>query len=135
MKKIIITVLLLAIIVILGVCTSKTKPIFKGFYQNEKDVNGYFVQISIRQDDSSFIEYIDNREVDRGTYEKAENNVYKMKSDKQNFEITLNDDNSFEIFIKKINARDPIQMKNISRTPTTFSTIFDDVDEYKTLLD
>ena len=135
MRKIILTVLLLAIILMHGGCTSNTKPALKGFYQSEKDINGYFVQISIQQNDNRFVEYIDNREIDRGTYEKAENNVYKIKSDKQTFEITLNDNNSFDIFIKKLNDGNPIRMKNVSDTPTTFPTIFDDVDEYKTLLD
>lgn len=58
-----------------------------------------------------------------------------MKGDKQNFEITLNKDNSFEIFIKKLNNGSPIKMIKLSGTPTYFLTIFDDVDEYKTLLD
>lgn len=134
MRKIILKGLSLAIILILGGCSSNIKPTLKGFYQSE-NVNGYFVQMSIRQDDSSFVEYISNREVDSGTYEKAENNIYRMKGDKQNFEITLNNDNSFEIIIKKLNGGNPIQMKNIDDTPTTFPPIFGDVDKYKTLLD
>jgi len=132
MRKIILTALSLAIILILGGCT---QPVLKGFYQTEKDVNGYFVQISIQKDENSFIEYIDNREVDRGTYEKTESNVYKMTSDKQNFEITLNNDNSFEIIVNKLNDGNPIKMLNIGNVPVTFPSIFDDVDEYKTLLD
>ena len=129
MRKIVLTFLTLAIILMLCGYMFNTKPVLKGFYQSEKDVNGYFIQISIKQDDNSFVEYIDNREVDRGTYEKAENNAYKMKSDKQNFEIKLNDDNSFEVVIKKLNNGNPIQMKNIDDTPTIFPPIFNDVDE------
>lgn len=127
-----LTILPLAIILVLGGCA---KPTLKGFYQTEKDVNGYFVQISIHQEDNSFVEYISNREVDRGTYEKLENNTYKMKSDKQSFEITLNNDDSFEITIKKLNDGNPIKMKKMDNTPITFPAIFVDVDEYKTLLD
>jgi len=125
----------LIIILLLRGCTSTIKPTLKGSYQAEKDVNGYFIVISIQQQESSFVEYIDNREVDRGIYEESKNNVYKLKGDKQNFEITLNDDNSFEIIIKKLNNGKPIQMKNIDDTPTYFSTKFGDVDKYKALLD
>ncbi|MBZ9637731.1 hypothetical protein [Clostridium sp. FP1] len=134
MKKKIFTMLSLIIILLLVGCTSTIKPTLKGSYQTEKDVNGYVAVISVHQNDSIFVEYIDNREVDRGTYEKKENNAYKMKSDKQNFEIILNAENSFEIIIKKLNNGKPIQMKNISATPTDFSTKFGDVDEYKALL-
>ncbi|QGU94444.1 hypothetical protein GOM49_04405 [Clostridium bovifaecis] len=66
---------------------------------------------------------------------KKQKTIYRMKGDKQNFEITLNNDNSFEIIIKKLNGGNPIQMKNIDDTPTTFPPIFGDVDKYKTLLD
>jgi hypothetical protein len=99
-------------------------------------VNGYFIVISIQQQENSFVEYIDNREVDRGNYEVSKNNVYKMKGDKQNFEITLNDDNSFEIIVEKLNDGKSIQMENIDDDiPIYFSTKFDDVDKYRSLLD
>ncbi len=52
----------------------------------------------------------------------------------RNFEITLSDDNSFDLIVKKLNNGNPIKMLNISRTPTYFPNHFDDVDEYKTLL-
>ena len=58
-----------------------------------------------------------------------------MKGDKRNFEITLKDDNSFEIIVKKINSGKPIQMKSFKDIPMYFSTKFDDVDKYKSLLD
>jgi hypothetical protein len=135
LKKNIFAMLSLIIILLLGGCTSTINPTLKGSYQTEKDVNGYFIEISIQQQESSFVEYIDNREIDRGTYEKNENNVYKIKSDKQNFQVTLSAKNSFEIIIKKLNTGKPIQLKNVSVTPTYFSTIFDDVDKYKSLLD
>lgn len=134
MRKI-LTILTLSIILLLVGCTLNTKPILKGVYQSEMKEIGYVVQISIQQDDSSFVEYIDNREVDRGTYEETENNGYKIKSDKQNFEIILNAKNSFEIIIKNLNNGKSIQMKNIGDTPTYFSTKFADVDKYKDLLD
>lgn len=107
----------------------------KGFYQSTKNIDDYFVQISIWKDDSTFVEYIDNREVDRGTYEKVKKNVYKLKSEKQNFEITLNKGRSFEIIVKKLNGGKPIIMEKIDTVPTNFPQRFNDVDEYRSLLD
>lgn len=133
MKKIII--LSLAIVLLFTGCTHKTKSILNGSYQSEKDGIGKVIQLSFQKDDNSFIEYIDNREVDKGTYEKTNTNVYKIKSDKQDFEITLSAKNSFEITINKLNDGKPIQLQNISDTPTFFSTKFDDIAEYKALLD
>lgn len=48
---------------------------------------------------------------------------------------TLNDENSFEIVIKKINDGKPIQLKNLSDIPSEFSIKYDDADDYKALLD
>jgi hypothetical protein len=134
MRNLIIAVSLMTVL-FLGSCTFKAKPILRGGYQSDKQKNGYAVVLSFQQDKSSFVEYIDNREVDRGTYEITKNNVYKIKSDKQNFNIKLSDDNSFKLIIKKINNGKPIQMKNVSDIPTGFLTKFDDIDEYKALLE
>lgn len=133
MKKLFIIIFLTIILLLVGF-TSNIKPTLKGTYQSDMVNNGYVVQIAIQPDNNSFVEYIDNREVDRGTYEKTENNVYKIKSDRQNFEITLNVKDSFEIIIDKINIEKPIKMKKIFDTPTYNSTKFDDVDKYKALL-
>jgi len=134
MRKI-IAILYLVTVLLLGGCSSNVKPMLKGAYQSDKQQIGYAVLLSFQQDDKSFVEYIDNREVDRGIYEKKENNVYKIKSDKQSSEIVLNNDNSFEIIIKKLNNGKAIQMQNVGDPPTYFSTKFNDVDEYKALLD
>ncbi|MTI65475.1 MAG: hypothetical protein FH753_02630 [Firmicutes bacterium] len=133
MKKLILIILSIVIILIFW-RYSCLKPTLKGFYQSE--VNGYHIQMLIRGDDNSFIEWIDNREVDRGTYERFEKNSYRIKSNKQSFEITLNDDNSFKIVINKLNEGKPINMKNISTDDYMISFgKWDDVDEYTYLLD
>ena len=90
----------------------------------------------IQKEDNRFIEWIDNREVDRGSYTKNDDTAYSFESDIQNFDIELKDDNSFELIIKKVGQDKPIKMKNISAddTTTTFGS-WDDVDEYKSLLD
>lgn len=133
MKKGLITIFLVAVLLLSG-CRHNTKPVLGGTYQSETGV-GKTVQVTFQPSDSSFVEYIDNREVDKGTYEKAENNVYKIKSDKQDFEITLSKDDSFEVTVKKLNNGNPMQVKNIDKTPAYFSTKFNDVDEYKALLE
>ena len=134
MKSTLVIGLLLIIASILGGCTISKNHILKGFYQSDF-VDGYMVQISIQPQEHSFVEYIDNREVDKGTYEKIEDNTYRLKSDKQDLNITLDGDNSFEVVVKKINDGKPILMKNISDVPSYFKTKFDDIDQYKKLLD
>ncbi len=93
-------------------CFSQTNPLLKGFYQSEM-IGSHIVQMLVREEDNSFVEWINNREVDRGTYEKLDDKSYRIKGNRQNFEITLNDDNSFEIVISKLNDGTPIIMKNI----------------------
>lgn len=134
MKKSIIIILSI-IITFIFLKSIFENPTFKGFYQSE--ANGYHIQMLIREKDNSFVEWIDNREVDRGTFEKFDTCSYRIKSSKQNFEITLNDDNSFEMIIKKLNNGNSIKMKNVSEddTPFSFENGFDDIDEYKSLLD
>ncbi|UFT99360.1 hypothetical protein KO561_19680 [Radiobacillus kanasensis] len=132
MKKIFIT-LSLTISFILGGCTSNIQPILKGTYQSDA-VNGYVVQIAFQPDENSFVEYIDNREVDSGAYEKYQENVYKLESNKQNFKITLNEENAFEVIIDTLNNGKPIKLNNIRDIPVYSSTEFDDVDTYKALL-
>lgn len=67
----------------------------KGTYQSDM-VNDVVVQMSFAPDENnSFTQYISNREVDKGTFEKKENNIYQIKSDKQNFEIKLHHKDAF----------------------------------------
>lgn len=134
MKKFVLVILSVLIILVIGRFLS-IEPTLRGFYQSD-EVNVCFVQMLFREKDNSFVEWISNREVDRGTYIKIDTNVYIIKSNKQNVEITLNGDNSFEISINKLNEGNPITMKNISSEDYNRSFgNFDDVDEYKSLLD
>ncbi|MDR4885948.1 hypothetical protein RGU12_00120 [Fredinandcohnia sp. QZ13] len=126
--------LTITFVLLLTGCTSNKTPPLKGAYQSEH-VEGYFVQMSFQPEEQSFVEYIDNREVDKGTYKELENDVYKIYSDIQEFEIKLNKDNSFDLIVKKINEGKPIKLKNIDVTPIYFGTEFDDVDEYKALIE
>lgn len=134
MKKSIIIVIVLAIVVITWSYSSKNQTL-KGFYQSD-EVDGYHIQMLFQEADSSFTEWIDNRQVDRGTYKEVDTNLYRISSELQNLEIELNSDNSFELIINKLNNREPIMMKNI--TTKDHSTSFgewDDIEKYKSLLD
>ena len=115
-------------------CSSNLIPPLGGGYQSDF-IQGYIVQMGIQPDDHTFVEYIDNREVDRGTYEEKEKGTYLFKSEKQEFEITLTNEDSFEIIINQLNDTKPIQLKNIDKVPIYFSTEFDDTEEYIKLLE
>ncbi|QIB70301.1 hypothetical protein Ami103574_13815 [Aminipila butyrica] len=134
MKKMLIILLLIIFLTFYG-CTANEKVILKGSYQSEVKESDNVVLLSFQEDDSSFVEYIDNREVDKGTYEKIKDNIYKIKSDKQDFEITLDKNNSFEIIIKKLNDGNPIRIENVGDIPVSFTAEFNDTNQYKTLLD
>lgn len=126
---------LLAIIVLFLVsCSPDTVPPLGGGYQSEV-LAEYVVQMGIQPDDKTFVEYINNREVDRGTYEEKSGNVYLFKGERQEFEITLSSEDSFTITIPQLNEKEPIELKNISKVPSYSSTEYDDVEEYEKLFD
>ncbi|SET16231.1 hypothetical protein SAMN05216389_106111 [Oceanobacillus limi] len=132
MKNIFI-ILGLIVSLLLGGCTSNTEPILKGTYQSDIQGSEYVVQMSFQPEDNSYVEYIENREVDKGTYEK-ENDVYIINSEnQQNFQIRLGKEDTFEI-IDRINNGEPIKLIKINDTPIYISTEFNDVENYKALL-
>lgn len=132
LKKILCLISFLLIFLISG-CVS-AKLTLNGFYQCTT-TDGYHIQMSFDKKNNSFVEYIDNREVNKGTYEHKDDNTYTLTGDTQSFEITLNDKNYFEMIIKKINNGESIKMDYIDNTPTYFETDFNDIDKYKKLLD
>lgn len=119
-------------ILAIGGCTSTVKPTLHGYYQS-KDVSGYIIGISFQQDDNTFVKYIDNREVDKGTYEMLDDNQYLLKGEIKEDKIKLEEDNSFEISINKINNSKPIKIEFVNKTPQYFKQQFDDIEEYKSL--
>ena len=136
MRKKTVFVLVVAIALILTIigCTPKKTPTLRGAYQSEH-VNGYIIQMTFQPGDHSFVEYIDNREVDNGTYKELQDGLYKINGELQELEITLNSDNSFDLVVKKLNNGKPITLKNVDTTPVYIGTKFDDVAEYKSLLE
>ena len=134
MKKFMVLIISLMSFFILSSCTTTNNSSLQGFYQSERTTDGYVIQISIQSDENSFVQYIDNREVDSGTYQETENNVYKLESDTQKFEITLSTEDSFEIIIDKMNNGEPIKLYKVDDIPTYFETEFDDIEKYKELI-
>ena len=122
-------------IFILYSCTTTNNSSLQGFYQSERTTDGYTIQISIQSDENTFVEYIDNREVNRGTYDELLDKKYKLNGDNQTIEIKLDKNNAFELIIKKVNSGNPIVLKNVDKVPGYFTTEFDDIDKYKLLLE
>lgn len=119
-------------ILAIGGCNSTVNPTLHGYYASEV-VNGYTIEISFQQDDNTFVKYIDNREVDKGKYERLDDNQYLLKGELKETKIKLEEDNSFEVSINKINNSKPIKIKFVNKTPQYFKQQFDDVEEYKKL--
>lgn len=91
--------------------------------------------MAIQPEEKTFVEYIDNTEVDRGTYQKKSDSVYLFKGKKQELEITLSPEDSFYVTVSQLNEGKPIELKNTDKVPTYFPTEFDDAEEYEKLLD
>lgn len=118
--------------------TNPIPPTLKGFYQSEwvSDVGGTegkIIQISIWED-GRFVEFITNRQVNRGTLKKIDDMQYYFDGNEGDFDIILNSDNSFQIKIPRLNNGEPIELKNVDDIPCTFAAQWDDVEEYKAYL-
>ena len=111
MKKFMVLIISLMSFFILSSCTTTNNSSLQGFYQSERTTDGYVIQISIQSDENSFVQYIDNREVNSGTYDELPDKKYELKGDNQTIEITLDENNSFEIITKKVNGGNPIILK------------------------
>lgn len=129
-----VSYLLLFAILVLFACSTKTVPPLGGGYESEL-VEGSVVFMGIHPEEKTFVEYIDNREVDRGVYEKKSDERYLFKSDKQVFEIAISTVDSFEVKIPQLNEGQGIELKNRTKTPSYYKTEFDDVEEYEKLLE
>lgn len=134
MKKTLFLIISITCLFMLSGCRNINSVVLRGSYQSERTSDGYIVQISIYSDENSFVEYIDNREVNKGTFDIIEGKKYSLVGDKQTIEINLDKNNSFEITMKKVNDGNPILMKNSGDLPTKFDSRFNDTEEYEKLL-
>lgn len=135
MKKILFLTISIVCLLMLSGCRNINSVVLRGSYQSERTSDGYIVQISIYSDENSFVEYIDNREVNKGTFDIIEGKKYNLVGDNQNIEINLDKNNSFEITMKKVNDGNPILMKNLGDLPVKFDSRFNDTEEYEKLLE
>ncbi len=133
MKKLMTFLVIITTLFLVG-CMDKAESILKGAYQSEQQDNGYVVQMSFQDDDKSFVQYIDNREIDRGTYEKLDINLYEIKSNQQNYKVEMDGKGNYDIVIEKINEGKPFEMKHIQDVPVYFSEEFGDEEEYESIL-
>lgn len=134
MKKTLFLIISITCLLMLSGCRNINSVVLRGSYQSERTSDGYIVQISIYSDENNFVEYIDNREVNKGTFDIIEGKKYSLVGDKQTIEINLDKNNSFEITMKKINDGNPILMKNFGDLPIKFDSRFNDTEEYEKLL-
>lgn len=134
MKKL-CTALILALLIAAFAGCGQAQPELKGGYQNDQAEDGYCVTLSFDPADGSFMEFIDNRKVDAGTFEKIDAGTYRLTSERQEFEIVLSEDNVFEITLAKVNGGAPLQMTNRDDIPVEFVDQYDDEEKYQALLD
>lgn len=133
MRKIWLAVLVVALsIVVIGLGIRK-EPKINGSYQSEI-VGNHYIQMALQSDDHTFVQYIDNREVDRGYYIELDHNKFQLISEIQTIDIILKKDNSFNICIGNLNSGTPITMLKTGDIPSYFRTEFNDIEEYKSLL-
>ena len=135
MKKTLFLIISITCLLMLSGCRNINSVVLRGSYQSERTSDGHFVQISIYSDENSFVEYIDNREVNKGTFEIIEDKKYSLVGDKQTIEINLDKNNSFEITMKKVNDGNPTLMKNLGDLPAKFDSSFNNTEEYEKLLE
>ncbi|MGL4338026.1 MAG: hypothetical protein ACRCST_14125, partial [Turicibacter sp.] len=113
---------LLFILLLMG-CATQKKITLQGVYQSEL-IDQYIVQLSFDKNDQTFIEYINNIDVNKGTYELWDDNTYLLKGDNQTITIKLDETDSFEMVFSKLNERKPIKLIKNGPLPTIFDSKF-----------
>lgn len=111
----------------------KPGPMLAGTYQSDM-INGHCVQFAVKPADNTFVEYIDCRAVNSGTYTKNEDGTYTFDGDLKNFTVTLQKDNSFDIIIAKIDDSRVITLSFLWDAPTYNGDVYVDDEAYKDYL-
>ena len=104
MKKI-LTIALVAV-GMLGICffISEGSSELKGTYISSNKDNNYIVQITVDKESNTFVEYIDQREVDRGTIDKNTKNFLSEPIQKEiNNIVNTCYENTLKILRENIN--------------------------------
>lgn len=126
-KRLIIIVSILVTLLIVGCSHNLTNPALEGFYQSRMKT-GYHIQFSFHDDNNTFVGYINNIEINKGTYEALGYGKYILRGDREDLEVKLEKDDSFNLnmenLVKKLNGNEPIKMKNVNKVPVYFETVF-----------
>lgn len=112
-------------------CGKEEGRIPNGIYESEK-IHGYTVQMTI-EEDGRFVEYIDSRPVQEGSYTK-EDEAYVFEGDQTTFEVTLTEENTLELFISSIDANYAIVLERTGSNPADFEEETQGISNYRTLL-
>lgn len=98
----------------------------------------YYVQFAVTDEkhhgENTFVEYIDSREVDRGTWTAHENGAYHLAGARQDLWIVLDDEDRFWVSIPGIEDGAPIWLENLWKTPAYNGYIYGDEGAYQALL-
>lgn len=99
-KKHVISILFFSVIALLIIIQlnlpESPRDTIRGTFQSKIDSNNNLnVQLIFESDDNSFVQYHEGKQVDEGTYEKTDNNIYLLKSELQDTYIILQEDNLF----------------------------------------
>lgn len=113
-------------------CGEKENPIPKGIYESEK-IHGYTVQMVIK-DEWQFVEYIDSRPVQEGTYQEDEEG-YLFLGDQTEFAVQLSENGTLEFSISSIDRNQDLQLKKTGGDPKQFEEITEGISHYRTLLE
>ena len=112
-------------------CGESEKLIPNGIYESEK-IHGYTVQMTI-EDDGQFVEYIDNRPVQSGSYTKEEE-TYVFEGDQTTFEVSLTEEETLEFSIPSIDNSNAIILEKTGNDPDAFEEETQGISNYRTLL-
>lgn len=115
---------------ILFIFYERPMPMLGGTYQSV-NIYGHCVQFAVQPADSTFVQYIDCRYVNKGTYMQNEDGTYSFDGDVKDYTVMLREDNSFDIIIVKLDDSRAITLSYLWKTPTYNGTDYGDEEEYK----
>ena len=124
--------LFVALASVLGVFLSPIPPLM-GSYQSTM-IDGHIIEVSFQRADGSFVEYIDCRLVNGGTYRELEEGVYLCDGDSADFAAAVGRSGSFLVTVPGLNGGEPVRLKKIDDVPSYCGTVYGDEEEYRALL-
>ncbi|MGL4452279.1 MAG: hypothetical protein ACRCTZ_13940 [Sarcina sp.] len=136
MKKVLGIVLILGVVCLGGIffISNEKAHILKGTYENDRDKPFPLIQLTIDEDENTYVFYIEQREVERGKVIENDTRDYTFKSEKREFKVNLKEDDSFAIIAKGINNGEQIILTKATEVKQYFYTPFGDEEEYMELI-